>query len=243
MTPETLMAFIDGQLSAEEASRIEAALKDRPELRGYVERQWALRRSMKEAFSAVLDEPVPDRLMTALSRAPVSRQWSVRQAFARFGSSPGFLLKFGLPAALACGLVLGVAIGPQILGSGSLEQRNGALVAQGALANALSTRLASETANSDLRVGVSFRAKDGRDCRSFQSDGAQGALAGIACRDPHAWSIVMLANAEKQDRANYQTAGSTMPDGIRNAISGMMSGVPFDAAAERAARDRGWTSR
>jgi anti-sigma factor RsiW len=242
------MAFVDGELPAEEASRIEALLKDRADLRRYVDRQWELRRGVREAFSSALTEPIPDRLMAALSQAPVSRRWSIRQSFARLESAwPGILRRFGMPvtAALACGLILGVVIGPQILGSGSsvLEQRNGALVAQGALANALSTRLASETANSALRVGVSFRAKDGRDCRSFQSDGAQAALAGIACRDPHDWSIVMLANAEKQNSADYQTAGSTMPDSIRNAISGMMSGAPFDAPAERAARERGWIVR
>jgi hypothetical protein len=35
-------------------------------------------------------------------------------------------------------------------------------------------------------------------------------------------------------------AGSGLPDVIRNAAANMIEGAPFDAAAERQARDRGW---
>jgi hypothetical protein len=34
-----------------------------------------------------------------------------------------------------------------------------------------------------------------------------------------------------------------MPDVIRDAVRGMIAGVPFDAAAERAARDQRWRQK
>ncbi len=252
MTPtmELLMAFVDGELSGEEASRIELLLKDRPDLRRYVDRQLALRRDFGTAFAAVLEDPIPDRLNTALYRAPVSWRRHVTHAIAHARATilaPGFPLKSAAPlaAALICGLIIGIVIGPQFFNRNPamLVQKDGALVASGALANVLSNQLASEVSrDASLRVGVSFRARDGRDCRSFQSPDASSAFAGIACRDPSEWGIAMLARTEAQSAAEYRTAGSAMPDSIRDAIAGMIAGAPFDAAAERKARDHGWVA-
>ena len=235
LSPETLSAFIDGELSFDEARRIEEALKDRPELLAYVEQQHALRMELSGALSPAIEAPIPDRFLTAIAQTPVSWRWRISHAFV-----PRALVWTGLPAAaaLACGLLIGVAIER----NGNVDMiagGHGGLVAQGALADALSNRLASE-AGPGPSVGVSFRAKDGRYCRTFNTASA----AGVACRDTQNWAVAVLtaAPAEANGQATYRPAASAMPDLIRKAVSGMIDGAPFDANAERAAQKKNWLS-
>jgi hypothetical protein len=237
LSPETISAFIDGELPPDEVRRVEAALRDRPDLSAYVEQQHALRMELTNALAPALDAPIPDRFMTALAETPVSWRWRISYALSQ---GPRNLIWAGLPAAaaLACGLLIGVAIER----NGNIDMITGAhggLVAQGALANALSDKLASE-AGPGPSVGVSFRAKDGRYCRTFETTNA----AGVACRDTKNWAVAALtaAPAEANGQAAYRPAASAMPDLIRKAVSGMIDGAPFDANAEREARNKNWLS-
>ena len=65
-----------------------------------------------------------------------------------------------------------------------------ARVAQGPLAAALDTQLASaQPADAATRIGLSFAAADGRLCRTFDS----AALSGLACRGGEGWQLMMTA--------------------------------------------------
>jgi hypothetical protein len=240
LSPETLSAFIDGELPFDEARRVEAALQDRPDLLAYVEQQHALRMGLIDALAPSMDAPIPDRFLTALAETPVSLRWRISHAFSQ-AMQPRNLIWSGMPAAaaLACGLLIGVAI-ERGAGADMVAGSQGALIAHGALADALSNKLASEAAPGPS-VGVSFRAKDGRYCRTFETTNN----AGVACRDTQSWAIAALsaAPAEANGQAAYRPAASAMPDIIRKAVSGMIDGAPFDAAAERNARNNGWVSR
>ena len=235
LSPETLSAFIDGELPFEEVRRVEAALKDRPDLRAYVEQQHALRMELGNALSPALNAPIPDRFLTAIAETPVSWRWRLAHAFSR-----ETFVWSGLPAAaaLACGLLIGVAI-ERDAGADMIAGAHGALIAHGALADALSNKLASE-AGSGPAVGVSFRAKDGRYCRTFETTNT----AGVACHDARNWAVAALSAApsEAGGQGGYRPAASTMPDVIRKTVTDMIQGAPFDAVAERQARDRGWIS-
>lgn len=235
LSPEMLSAFIDGELSFDEARRIEEVLKDRPDLLAYVEQQHALRMGLTNALSPALDAPIPDRFLTAIAETPVSWRWRISHALA-----PRALIWSGLPAAaaLACGLLIGVAI-ERNGNADMIAGAHGGLVAHGQLADALSNKLASE-AGTGPSVGVSFRAKDGRYCRTFNTTNA----AGVACRDTQNWAVAALTTAptEATGQAAYRPAASAMPDLIRKAVSGMIDGAPFDASAERDARNKNWLS-
>lgn len=235
LSPETISAFIDGELSFDEARRVEADLQDRPELMAYVEQQHALRMELTDTLSPAIDGPIPDRFLTAIAQTPVSWRWRISHALA-----PRTLIWSGLPAAaaLVCGLLIGVAI-ERNAGADMIAGAHGGLVAHGQLADALSNKLASE-AGPGPAVGVSFRAKDGRYCRTFETANS----AGVACRGAQSWAIAALSatSVEADSQAAYRPAASAMPDLIRKAVTGMIEGAPFDAAAERQARDRGWLS-
>lgn len=233
LSKDILMQFVDGELAPHDASRIEAEIAKDAEARAFVEMQTALRQQFQGAFAPVMEERPPDKLMAAIAETPVSWRWRLKQQFARRNS----WMWMGLPAAgaLALGLVIGIAVNPSNVGP--IGTVNGTLVAQGRLADALNTRLASDTAHANgPQIGISFRAKDGHDCRTFATNG----VAGIACRGEASWNVAALSAAPAETSGTYHMAGSGMPDLIRNAAENMIEGAPFDAAAERQARDRGW---
>jgi anti-sigma factor RsiW len=250
---ETLMAFVDGELLPDEARRVAAEVAGDPALNAYVEQQKQLAGQLHAAFAPVLKQQIPERLERAIWETKVavetnfassliarlSRIW--HEQTSRAGRS-------WIPAgAMATGIALGVLLAGSF-GIGTLMRSDGdALIAQGQLAQTLTTALASD--QQDLRggaarIGVSFWSKDGAFCRSFTTQGnRRGSLAGIACRENGDWRITTLAAAEAHDSSTFATAGADMPAIVRGAMSSMISGDPLDAEQERAARNQGWRAK
>ena len=250
---ERLMAYADGELEsaeyAAERAQIEAAMKSDPAVARRVEKHRALRTQLSGAFSAVLDEPVPDRLLAAargartdtgvtdLSRVRASRAESAAELGRKRAawSWPQW-------GAIAASVVLGVIIGRVAMKSpelGPVTSRNGNLVAQGGLDQALSTQLASEqTPSAPVHIGVSFKTKTGEYCRTFVS----GAMSGLACREGGAWDVRTLARADVSvgGEGGYHPAGSEMPAAVRAAMEDQIDGDPLDAPAEARAKTNGW---
>ncbi len=225
--PEQLMAYADGELGPIEAKRVERAIAADPALAAEVERHRALRARIAGSFAPVADEAVPDRLAALLqgnvvalpAPAPRARTWTWwREA-----------------AALAACLVLGLLIGIGVPRGGPVTARGDGLYAAGPLAAALD-RQASGGKDGDVRIAVSFRARDGAYCRVFDSAAADG----IACRDAQGWALrrTQRGSAAASGPA-YAQAGSADPELMATAQD-MMAGDPLDAAAEQAARDKGW---
>lgn len=237
LTDERLIAYADGEVSGEDARAIEAVLKTRPDLQAFVETQRALREHFGESFAPLMSEAVPDRLSHALTAAPMSPRWRLKQ-WAQAVASRRFLLWSAIPAAaaLACGLVIGVLAVPQ--GSFRIDRDTGVMVARGALSTALDQRLASsQDATKNIRVGLSFKAKDGRYCRTFDAS----AVAGVACHDQNGWAVAALASTPAESFP-YRMAGA-MPDAVRHTVEKMIAGEPLDAAQEQRARYQKWQAR
>lgn len=223
----TRMAYVDGELDEIARRRVERAMADDPALAEAVGRDRALRETLQARFAPYADAPVLDRFVAMLDTkvAPISA--------APHGLKPAFGPRRWMQgAAIAATLVLGIAIGQQAGDSGPVTTHDGALIAQGWLASALDTQLASiQPSNAPIRIGLTFRSTDGTICRTF--DGRR--LQGIACHDDDRWTLVRTVVGERS--STYRQASS---DTLANAAQGMMSGTPFSAAAEIAARDKGW---
>jgi hypothetical protein len=148
-----------------------------------------------------------------------------------------FVRKFALPAlALTAGLAIGHAW-PRGDFSGNAK---GALVARGALGEALDRRLAWEqqTGSKLPLIGLTFRNKSGEFCRTFFS----GAHAGLACRRNDVWVVdALVRHASESAGASYRMVGSEMPEPLRTAVMGSIEGEPFNATAEVRARNNGWS--
>lgn len=151
-------------------------------------------------------------------------------------------------ALLFAAVLLGIVVGRFVLGpssaarapakssdggslpSGLISDRNGKLIAGGALAEALRDGLKGD-GNASIRIALSFRDKAGRLCRSF--DAAQ--LAGIACHDQGVWRLRLAL-----ETSGTSTSGSSESPFIGQAVDAMIAGDPLDAGEERAARDHDW---
>ena len=246
ISDETLMAFADGELDAAAAATVEAALRDDPRIAARVAAHRALRARVQAAFAEELAEPVPRRLIDAAMRAPTAavdapkivpldalrkrREHSWRRA--------------PLPLAIAASLVLGIGIGfvawrsaVPILG----ENAQGALIADGDLARALSDQLSGPGAAGGVGIGLSFLSKAGTYCRTFRIAKAV-APAGLACRNGTDWRIDVLTQsaAGPGAQAAYRMAGSDLPPAVLAAVQSRIVDQPLDRTGEIAARRRAW---
>jgi hypothetical protein len=242
---ETLMAYADNELDAQTRSAVEAAMATDPEIARRVARHKALRGRLRMAFDRILDEPPPQRLIDAARGVPaVRREGNViplrRKAPPR-RAVPQWM-------ALAASLVLGVLIGQGLLriagAPGPISSRDGKLLANGVLAQALSEQLVStQKDDQPVRIGVSFKSKDGDYCRTF-SLRESTTLAGVACRENDTWQVQALAQGEAPaPGGTYRQAGSAMPRSITQAVDDMIAGDPLDARAENLAREKNWNGR
>jgi len=253
---ETLMAYADGELGEPERSAVARAEREDPAVAAIIARHRKLHTDVYAAFAGVLDEPVPARLQAAgaesgaasatVASLAAARERKAKAREAANGATAASVQQRAWPrwGALAASLAVGVLAGSMWLGGGMggtgdgfvASDGSGRLVAQGELASALSQQLAS-TAETDkpVQIGVSFAAKDGAYCRSF----AIGASAGLACRDGDTWRVPVLQEAPA-GAGEYRQAASAAPVAVLDAIDQRIEGAALDAAAERAARDRGW---
>lgn len=226
----TLMAYADGELDEAARAKVEAAIAADPALQARVAAHRELRATVAGAFAGVIDEPVPDRLAAMLQPGAEVVDFAAARERREARPAPRPWRQW---AAIAATLVVGVLAGRTIeFGSPAIIARDGEFVAQGKLAEALDTDLASAGG----MVGLSFRNRAGDYCRTFSADG----IAGVACRDSGGWGVRTAVTAAPGAAGDYRMAGSETPPEVLRSVESMIDGEPLDAAAEAAARVRGW---
>lgn len=193
----------------------------------------AERRRMAAAFGDVLDEPVPDRLTALLAEPPAAPQvvdlGAVRAQ--RRGMS-SWAAWCGMAATLVLGTLIGTRLAPPAVEAGAGAR----LVATGAIGQALERQLA-RGGGGPVAVQLSFKARDGRWCRSFTT----ATSAGLACRDADgAWALQQVAAVDAPAGTGMRQAASSLPPALLATVDQLMAGEALDAAQEQAARDAGW---
>jgi hypothetical protein len=244
---ETLMAYADNELDSQTRSAVEAAMANDPEIARRIAQHKALRGRLKATFDKVLDEPPPQRLVDTARGVPAVRREGNVIPLRRKRSERTAWPQW---ATMAASLVIGVIIGQVLLraptSGAPVVSRNGQVLANGTLAQALSDQLAStQTPDAPVKIGVSFKSKTGEYCRTFAMH-APTTLAGLACRDHSDWRVQVLAqnpqsepNSARSGTA-YRQAGSEMPRSVLQAVDENIAGDPLDARAEALARDVRW---
>jgi anti-sigma-K factor RskA len=251
ISDEMLMAYADGELDATAREAVESAMREDPQIVERVARHSALRRRVREAYSAVLSEDVPERLLRAAQGAAATERKVVNLQDARAArehSAPytrPLRRQWRTAGAMAASVIVGVGVGFFIWGRTVppfARGADGALVARGQLAQALSNQLATEQSRaSSVQIGLSFLAKSGDYCRTFALSGEQSP-SGLACRHGEEWQVRAVTQGSDgvAGASEYRTAGSTMPAMIREFVEAQVAGEPLDQAGERAARQRDW---
>ncbi|MBW8790849.1 MAG: anti-sigma factor, partial [Rhizobium leguminosarum] len=108
---EELTAFIDGELTAEEAARIDAIVNEDESVAERLEFLARASLPFKQAFAPLLSEAPREKLETMLAAIPA-------QPSARPASTPAFASRRGFLGALAASLVAGIAIDRAVIGIG-----------------------------------------------------------------------------------------------------------------------------
>ena len=244
ITEEMLIAFADGELDAREREAVMRAVAADPELGQKLAAHQRLRSTLSGHFAPVAEAPLPDRLKALLEQARESETGNVvslaavregRKEKAGQSGGRGWIPAWGNVAAIAATLVLGLAVGRTMNDGSPVGVGSGGMVARGELAKALDTQLASaQESGAEVRIGVTFRSKDGGVCRTF--DGA--AMSGLACRGGGRWRLEQLLPGTSSG-SDYRQASAGDPRIAAN-VQALIAGAPFDAQAEKAARDEGW---
>ena len=235
VTPEEIAAFADGELPVEREAAMRDAMAADPELANQVERHRVLAARLSQHYAPVLDEEVPDRLadlLTARSDETVvdfsaARQKQEAQKREALSRRPhwGWIAGPALAASLAIAVILGDS-----------DPGPGAGYAGPQLAAVLDDQLVAEQSPAaETRVLLSFEDQGGQFCRAYS--GVSG--GGIACRDEEGWSIERRSEGSEAASTDFRMAGAD--DGaILAQAQEMAAGPALEAAAEQAARDRGW---
>jgi hypothetical protein len=230
---EKFFAWLDGELSGDEAAEMESRVAADPHLTALAKQHRTMQTRLKGAFNTVADAPVPQRLSAAVRppQAEVIDFAAAKQARQppRQGSLPQWA---AMAATLAIGIFVGTAI-PQ-RGTAPVEVQGGKIYAAAALNQALDTQLASAPSG-DTRIGLTFRDQTGSVCRTF----SQPQASGLACRDDGRWQLRGLFAAPEGQGGAYRMAASMDPN-LAALVDSTMAGEPFDAAKERAAKERSW---
>lgn len=230
---EKFFAWLDGELDGSEAEEMAAKVAAEPELQRLAAQHRDLNERLKSAFDPVAQTPVPDRLAAA-----VGEPEGEVVDFAEASRSRDALRWPALPqwAAMAATLAVGILVGSLAFQreSAPVELAGGKIYAAAALDRALDTQLASAP-RGDIRIGLTFRDQSGAICRSF----TDSASSGLACRDGERWRVRGLFGALEGQQGAYRMASGMDPN-LAALVGSAMAGEPFDAAAEKAARDRDW---
>jgi hypothetical protein len=226
---EKFFAWLDGELGPAEAAEMEAKVAADPELARLAEQHRALGGQLRGAFDPVAAAPVPDRLNAALHPPAEVIDFAAAK---RRRSMPSLPQWAAMAATLAVGVFVGTMV-PQRSGA-PVAVQGGKLYAAAALNQALDAQLASAPAG-DVRIGLTFRDQAGEICRTF----TQKAASGLACRNGGRWQLKGLFAAPEGQAADYRMAAGMDPN-LAALVDSSMAGAPFDATAEKAAREKNW---
>jgi hypothetical protein len=237
VSDETFFAWLDGELDAGEAARVEAEVAADPRLSAMAAEHRAMHAKLKGAFDGVIDAPMPGQLLAAVGNPPQAELIDFADAKRRRERSfwPSVTQWSAMAATLAVGVLIGT-LAPQARNVAPVEVRGGKMYAASALSNALTDDLASAPRGT-VRIGLTFADQSGAVCRSFTDQ----ASSGLACRDADGWRVRGLFAAPEGQTGNYRMAVGMDPN-LAALVDSTMAGEPFDAAQEKAARDKGWRS-
>jgi hypothetical protein len=226
---EKFFAWLDGELAPAEAAEMEAKVAVDPKLQRLAEQHRALGSQLHGAFDPIAAAPVPEHLQAALRPSAGVIDFAAAKRARTMPLLPQW-------AAMAATLALGIFVGTMVpqRGSAPVEVQGGKIYAAAALDRALDAQLASAPTG-DVRIGITFRDQAGAICRSF----TQPAASGLACRQVGRWQLKGLFAAPEGQGSAYRMAAGMDPN-LAALVDSTMAGEPFDAAQEKAAKEKGW---
>lgn len=226
----TLMAYVDGELSAAEA----AAVRDRAQAdvntRARIEAFAASQRILRKTFDASLAQSLPEALLARLA-PPVSERWPRR----RWPRTWQWAVAAGVVAAVAVGVMMDVGLSP--------APHDSPLLSVAAIGQSLEHLASGEPGLHEVADGLvvevlplaTLRTAEGVICRDYEvSLMAADAVSerGRACRNAQGvWQPAPQSLAASIDSASYRTAAGEAGETVLERLT---------QAQEAALIDAGW---
>jgi hypothetical protein len=244
---EDLAVYLDGETDPERTRAIEAALSADPALRARLDGLRRGDRDVKAAFDALLESPVPDRLLQSVRAAAAAHEPAARTAEVialrpRRQPAAPWAWPASIAAALVGGVLVGTLVGPVVAERGAdwRPAGSGAPQAGAALAAGLSSSPSGVAFRlpRDRRAtpALTFASQSGALCRQFDIVGVGASQRGLACRSGNdAWRLVALTSADHGAGGDYRTAAGPGDDPVSALADRLIKGEPMDAAQEAAA--------
>ena len=238
LSDELITAWLDGEVSQQQRSEIEAAISASPELGLRVARLAHADRLLTSAFSETLNAPIPQRFEALLGG---SRR---EGGFAGFRSALSGLLSPRPMAMAAASLVLGVMLSGAFLsgsptGAGIATDGEGRMIANDTMAVSLAS-VESGVNGGPLSIRLSIVDNGGRYCRQFETPAATG----LACLENKAWVIDTLSRTSGTTSADgrYVMADGSTDAAISAALQRLGVKRVLDGREESAAIASGWAA-
>jgi hypothetical protein len=246
MDPDRLAAFVDGELSPEDAASVVLHLADCPQDRAHVDALMETGALLAAAYAEPLHQAVPERLRAAIF--PTSARTAPARAARRRGGAPTRRqtgrIGWGITGVAASALLV---IGLVQRDGPAREIVAGPITAGSALHAALE-RMPSGPAPEGLTLIGTFHDAAGRPCREFEAFAAPTGVVtrGIACRETGGgWTtIAAFSEAEPAGPGPTQAfipAGGADGGDLDAVLDRIGAGMTLTPAEEAALLDAGWT--
>ncbi|MEM1075924.1 MAG: zf-HC2 domain-containing protein [Pseudomonadota bacterium] len=239
MDKDRLAAFVDGEMSPEEAAEVVMHLADHPEDQAYVDELMAANQALAQAFDAPLHEPIPAKIRDTILGVVLD------ETVVPFRRRP--VAKAAL--ALAASVALAVVILPE-LRDGSSDT----LLALGPVAEDTALDLALENLPSgvpealesgqEIMILATLPVPDGF-CREVEviDEDADQLHFGIGCLGETGWTVEVtlsepLSSSGAED--GFVTASDAEVQSLQPFLDRLGAGLPLNAEAEADAIAHGW---
>lgn len=248
LSDETLMAYADGELEADDIAIVEAAIQSDPDIAERVALFDLSRQKLADGLGDA--EPVSAELLASVkamaaahehqSEAEISSQQDgTVVTFPQRSEALHTPPRWQLPLAASIALLVGLAVGPLLPWSG--EETTSEIAMTGLDTPGLTTALSSIVSGDEITLEdgsrleaiASFR--DGSDalCREFELDQPTGqTLVSVACHQDANWSLRFAVAAGQSDDGFAPASSLQALDGYLTAIE---AGEPLDLETEAAA--------
>lgn len=244
MDKDRLAAFVDGELSPEEAAAVVMHLADHPQDQAYVDDLMAANAALVQAFARPMEEPVPPALRAMILGAAEPAVVVPFRARPR-RSAPAIWGGLAAGAALAAGLVLAVYL-PSGAGSDLVP---GPLAADSLLEPALAALASGEvqTLSDGAEVMIlGTLPTPGGFCREVEvvRPATQGLQAALVCTEGAGWKVEVVIAENLADAApaeGFATASGDEAQSFAPFLDRIGAGATLSPQEEAAAMAQGWT--
>lgn len=235
VTDEQLSAYIDGELTADDAELIKHAVNADPAIAARLAELKSNDRRIVDAYSQLDDVPMPDEVMALLNAADSSSSKEYSDNVVEFPSSgnsgrkPLWSQTLAASVALIAGLGIGILVASSDNKTAQALEIASVSTSGSELFNLLETLPSGRTAeNSGASITpiLSFRSESGSYCREFQQEDSARSSSAVACRAMNGWEtqFVVFHATKTSKNAEFSTASSMEQQKFSELVTSLMVG-------------------